>query len=60
MDMNNHLLIQLNYFGSLVPNTKRRVILSKRFHGLTMAIRGCRLVLLFSSLLFLRNYACLS
>lgn len=46
MDMSKHLQIQLNFSGSSVLKRKRRVILSKRFHGLTMAIKGCRSVLM--------------
>ena len=43
MDMNMLSQTQLNSFGSPVPNLKRRVVLSKRFHGLTMVIGVCRL-----------------
>ena len=46
MDTNTHSQIQLNSSGSLVRNLKRRVVLLKRFHGLTMVIGACRLNLI--------------
>lgn len=51
-DTNTHSQIQLNSFGSHVPNLKRRVVLLKRFHGLIMVIGVCRLDAVLLSFIF--------